>query len=41
MYLTILEVMTMFNFLSFIGGVLLTALVVAVVCIILLTTSDM
>lgn len=31
----------MFNLLSFIGGVLLTALVVGVVCMILLTYFDM
>ena len=31
----------MFNVLSFIGGVLITALVVGVVCMILLTKSDM
>ena len=30
----------MFNLLSFIGGVLLTALVVGVICMILLTNSD-
>ena len=41
MYLTILEVMTMVNLLSFIGGVLLTALVAGVICMILLTKSDM
>ena len=41
MHLTILEVMTMVNLLSFIGGVLLTALVVGVICMILLTKSDM
>jgi hypothetical protein len=41
MHLTIAEVMKMVNLLSFIGGVLLTALVVGVVCMILLTKSDM
>ena len=30
----------MVNLLSFIGGVLLTALVVGVICMVLLTTSD-
>ena len=41
MHLMIPEVMKMFNVLSFIGGVLITALVVGVVCMILLTKSDM
>ena len=40
MHLMIMEVMKMVNLTSFIGGVLLTALVVGVICMIMLTKSD-